>query len=273
LELLLPLCQVVWHLGETDVSPTARSRLLRLVRRARDGAPLSFAFDRPRRPIYLADGIDRHHPAVLTAVGLNLPRLLQQIVTRGPADRDGFLHKLGSLARLALSAAAQKRDFLRRHNRRWPGFLLERARLVAVPLGLQELARAVMGQGLCDNGPGLEFARKVIERLEESLTRDGQASHLDAHLGAPFAEAESAGVTAWDAEAPPKQQLRASGLLHTGGGKGTATVMINAEAPPADELAEVLTWAWKHTEIGCVRLIRPRAGRQLTAPWEKAESA
>src|SRR5581483_9370173 len=133
---------------------------LQLARRALDGNAWAFVFDRPRRPISLAEGIDRAHPAVLLTVGLHLPRLLDQPGVRSDASR--FLQKLGSLARLALSAAAQKRDFLRRHGRQWPGFLLGRARLLAVPVGLELTVRQLTGQGLCGAGPGLELARQTL---------------------------------------------------------------------------------------------------------------
>src|SRR5207302_289603 len=54
-----------WHLGERDFLADNATRLLRLARRALVGAPLAFVFDRLRRPVALAEGLDRQHPAVL----------------------------------------------------------------------------------------------------------------------------------------------------------------------------------------------------------------
>ena len=116
----IPCAAVVridWHLGERDfgTEPARRERLQRLARLALDGAPLGFVFDRPRRPTALAEGVDRQHPAVLLTVGLHLPRLAEQPGIDG--DPSKFLSKLGSLARLALSAGVQKREYLRRLER------------------------------------------------------------------------------------------------------------------------------------------------------------
>ena len=79
------------------------------------------------------------------------------------------MQKLGSLARMALSAAVQKRDFLRRHCEDRPaltsGFLLDRARLVVVPIGLESCVRAFTGQGsVCRRRfPGIRQANRADE--------------------------------------------------------------------------------------------------------------
>ncbi len=127
------LGEVHWHLSDADFAPCAdadrQQRLLRLARWAADGAPLAFTFDRPRRPVPLGVGLNRKHPATLLHVGLHLPRLLELPGVRG--DEELLLKKLASLARLALSAAAQKRAFVRLQMRGadaalMRGFLLER---------------------------------------------------------------------------------------------------------------------------------------------------
>ena len=59
---------------------------------------MAFVFDRPRRVIALAEGIDRKHPALLLTVGLHLPHLAA--LPGVNADPVLFLQKLGSLARL-----------------------------------------------------------------------------------------------------------------------------------------------------------------------------
>src|SRR5262249_54564203 len=70
--------RIDWHLGERDFDPAGRARLLGVVQRARSGAPVGLVFDRPRRPVALAEGLDRDHPAVLLAVGVSLPELARQ---------------------------------------------------------------------------------------------------------------------------------------------------------------------------------------------------
>jgi hypothetical protein len=262
-----------WHLAERDFRAEAEERLLRLARRAVEGAPLAFVFDRPRRPVALAEGIDRKHPAVLVLVGLHLPRLADQPGLR--ADPALFLHKLGSLARLALSAATQKRDFLRRHHRDRTaltrGFLLDRARLVVAPVGLDRAVRGLLGRGLCEDVTALEFARQAVKRLGEVLRQDGRHSQLDTCLDA-LADfflgenpADPAGLTPWDVTAPVKSQLRAAGVLHAAEA-GTAAVLVpEGSTPTAEQTAGWLRWAWQHTDVVRLRFVRfARPHQQLT---------
>src|SRR5262249_52623757 len=147
------------------------------------------------------------------------------------------LPKLSSLARLALSAAAQKRDFLRRHRRDHPavtrGFLLDRARLVVVPVGLEAAVQRLLGRGLGAGKPALDFARRLLQHLAAELHRDGRRVHLETCVDDPadFRPAAAArggdparvaGLTAWDAAAPARQQVRLAGALHAAAGGGTA---------------------------------------------------
>jgi hypothetical protein len=281
-----PAIRVDWHLGEADLAAESNSLLMSLVRRAVDGAPLAFVFDRPRRPMLLAEGIDRQHPAVLMTVGLHLPRLVAELERRQGAmpDPGQFLEKLRSLARLALSAGVQKRNFLRRSDRAWPAFLLDRARLVVAPVGLETVTRRLTGLRISEGGAGIDFACRVVQRLTDVLTADGRACQLDACLdgaagGFPFAlsahaelpaEDQVAGVTPWDTKASAKQQLKAGGTLHTG---GTVAVLVPDDAAPSlEELAGLLRSAWRQGDVGRLRFLRADgAHRQMTAPWLGAD--
>lgn len=288
--LALPLAaenrvRVDWHLGERDFQPEGAPRLVRLARRLLEGGAIAFVFDRPRRPVPLAEGLDRQNPAALFTVGVSLPRLAEQPGIDGDAER--WLEKLGSLVRMALSAAGQKRDFLRRYGQGRPaltrGFLLQRARLVVAPLGLEAVTRRFLGRSLAETA-GVEFARRVVQRLRAVLRADGAAHHLDTCLDAPasFRLDEPArlgillsldkvpGVTGWDATPPARQQLRSAGQLHAIAERGTAAVLIPAEHPvTADEIADLLRHAWQKTEVVRVRFVRlPPAAKQLTAPWD-----
>jgi hypothetical protein len=264
-----------WHLAQHDFEPNVGARLQRLMRRALEGLPLTFVFDRPRRPVNLAHGLDRQHSAALLTVALHLPRLAEQLGS--PPETGLFLQKLTSLARLALSAATQKREFLRRHSRKRPGltraFLLDRARLVLVPVGLDAVTQALTGQDVCAGGAALDFARQVVQRLRQVLRQDAQAYLLDACLDADTAAAT--GVTPWDAAAPLRTQIRTAGLLHAGGEAGTVTVLLNEDRPPTpEEGVDLLRHAWQQTEVARVRFwSAARLQRQLTAPWETSVPA
>ncbi|HEY1859030.1 MAG TPA: hypothetical protein VGG61_01675, partial [Gemmataceae bacterium] len=266
-----PPVRIDWHLSERDFLPEAGERLLRAARHALTGAALAFVFDRPRRSIALAEGMDRKNPAVLLVVGLHLPRLLDQPGVR--RDPELFLKKLGSLARLALSAGMQKREFLRRHAAGRPTltreFLLDRARLVAAPVGLETVVRALSGAGLCEPG-GLDLGRRIVERLRQVLHEDGLASRLFVQLDLPLsslgASIDAEGLTSWDATATVKNQIKTAGALHAVAGSGTTTLFSpDDEAPSADQIADWLRWAWVQSDVVRLRCATAApAARQLT---------
>jgi ATP cone domain len=256
--------RILWHLSERDFQPGTASqiRLHWLARRALEASHLEFVFDRPRRPIVLAEGIDRKHPAVLLTVGLHLPRLLSHASVAG--DRERFLVKLGSLTRMAVSAGVQKRNFLRaRGENMTREFLLDRARLVVAPLGLESMARALTGSGLCDK-TATDFAQQVVSSLCANLRCDGKAANLDACVdGAgesfrgPVDAASQPGLTPWDATASLKSQIAAAGSLHESAAAGTAIALVAPDLSVSpEEVATVLHFAWKQTEVVRLRFAR-----------------
>lgn len=252
-----------WHLGEHDFAPDARPRLLRLAQRALAGHALAFVFDRPRRPVVLAEGLDRRHAAVLMAVGLHLPNLAAQLAGR-KAKSDGvaavFLQKIGVLCRLALSAATQKREFLRRHAALRPaltrGFLLERARLVIVPVGLGEAVRALTGRDAWGSAPGLDYARQVGLRLQEVLRQDGQTMRLETVVSWRADDA-LAPEPVWpiaELRKPLADQLRAAAPLHALGELGD--IVVQPPGVSVEEFAELLHAVWRQTEVVRLRVQR-----------------
>jgi hypothetical protein len=294
--------RVDWHLGPGDFAPDTDGRLAQLARLAQETPHLAFAFDRPKKNIVLAEGLDRRHAAVLLTVGLHLPRLAE--LPGLPGNPELFLQKIGSLARLALSAAAQKRDYLRRHDREMGligrGFLLDRARLVIAPVGIEAVVRSYTGNGPCVSRPAMDFGRQIMQRLRDVVRRDGPTYQLDACLDGvcgftldetmsaegergdhhdpqipfqrrPSALARVAGLTAWDAEAPLKGQFRAAGVWHGLADGGTAAILISESKPvPAEEAAEFLRFAWQQTEVARLCLLRSaESPTQLTLPWDR----
>ncbi|MCI0460612.1 MAG: hypothetical protein L0Z62_26965 [Gemmataceae bacterium] len=269
--------RVDWHLGERDFRPEAAPRLIPLCRQALSGAELAFVFDRPRRPVSVAEGMDRQHPGVLLAVGLHLPRLAELAEVRSNPDR--LLQKLGSLVRLAISAALQKREFLRRHSQRRPamtrGFLLERARLVLTPVGIEETVRQVVGEGFRPDGPALDLARRLLQQLQECLRRDGPVCQLEScldssHPPRPDGRVDCWGGTLpWEYLRPPKNQIRIASPLQAVAELGTVVVLVPQEYPPtAEEAAQLLGAVWQQTAVVRIRFLRVAAPqRQLTAPW------
>lgn len=209
-----PAWRVAWHVpvGETD-APTDPG--------------LEYVFDRPRRGLHLAEGIDRDAPALLLRVGVGLARL---------PEGDAPVEKVGTLARLALSAGVQRRAHLRRLGGDLAeGFLLDRARLQVVPLGLDAFVEPVR--------------RKVLARLRDVLRADGRRVQLATCLDAappgtpPFPEPEP---TPGDAA-----HLRAVGQLHDAAERGSVSVALS----DAEVAAQIQRIAATGT-LDRVRLVR-----------------
>lgn len=280
-----------WHLSAGDFpDPAPRShRLLRVARAALAKNRIFFIFDRPRRNLILGPGLDRSTPAVLLTVAVQLPQVAD--LPGVGRDADLFLRKLGSVARWCLSAAQQKRVFLRRRassgDNPTPtlhrGFLLDRARLVVIPVGLEATVRRLTGRGLCDDWVGLDLAQRILQRLREVLHQEGASTNLSVCLGGAspllptgplqpgwsWTSADghlAPDVTPWDANAPPLAQLRAAGALHGSSDQGTATLLLPPERTlEVEELAELLQFAWKQTEIRRLVVVRGEA-RQPSLP-------
>jgi len=289
--------RVQWHLREQDWTPKNAARTNRLARHLLQRAPITIAFDRTPRAISLSEGLDRRNSSLLISVGLNLPGLSRMLGEE--AKPELFLQKLGSLARLAITAAVQKRRFITRYRRKQPAFLVDRARLAVVPVGLESVTRRYTGQSILLGNAGADFACRIIRGLGETLREEGSIYNLEAVLdSAPSHEAwpvmgrlthfevagqgsqltlpnieEVAGLTTWNKDLTPAQQIQAGGLLHALVGAGTQWVLL----PPGFSLKEedmvaVLRTAWKETQANRIRFVSlDHEGRQLTAPWEGSE--
>src|SRR5262249_7745265 len=163
--------RINFHVSDEDLDSKSLGRLQRFVHPLQRAFPMTFVLDRPKQPIQLAEGIDRRSPAALIAIGIHLPKLVEQLGSNPNGER--FLDKSGTLARLALNAAAQKRDFLKRQSIKMStvhrGFLIDRSRTVIVPLGLEAATRTVTGQGIGDSNAALEFAKGILRRLQDVL--------------------------------------------------------------------------------------------------------
>jgi hypothetical protein len=141
-------------------------------------------FERPRQPLVLGPGLDRRHGAVLNTVAVHLPRLLELV--GGNQSADQFRSKLPSLARMAIRAGVQKRLYLRRHVPESAaiqrGFLLERARLIVYPVGLDLVVRQLLGQNIADSKFSRELAQNILSVLAIALKDAGTAVNLDVGL-------------------------------------------------------------------------------------------
>jgi hypothetical protein len=241
-----------WRLGERDFTgEPARAEALGLLARAALGEyPIVFGFERPSRSCTLGPGLDRLHSYLLLSVGLHLPRLLEHTGVAGNLDL--FVRKLASLARVAVSAAVQKRHYLRQSLREVDadrpflqrGFLLERARVLVTPIGLDAAVRSLMGHGLAEGKAGIDAGRRMMQALGSALAEEGKSRLVDCVLDWPDAlPAEALGGSA-------RAQTSAWGRLHAAAGAGTAVVALAVEERvSAEQVVRLLEWAWRETDV------------------------
>jgi hypothetical protein len=170
---------------------------------------------------------------------------------------------------MAVSAGVQKRNYLRRLERHYPsplttGFLLDRARLVVVPIGLDQVVTQVGGRGLASGGASLDFGKQIVTRLREVLKEEARSSHLDACLDGPddfllgselVDGAAVAGLTGFNATATVKNQLRAAGALHAIAERGVAALFLGGDDATPEGSAERLRQAWETSDIAQLRLL------------------
>ena len=174
-ERLLP----IWHWHGPAVE---QSVFLETTRRL--GGRGGVLFDRPRRPSVLSRGTNRERPAVLQEIELDLPKLLDLPEIAGRAEK--LLEKLPSLSRLAISAAGQKRKYLRRHAEHLGrAFLLDRAVVRLIPIGLDAVVRRLMSVGVTETKLARSFGRRILASLASPLDAEHRRTALNLSLAAP----------------------------------------------------------------------------------------
>jgi hypothetical protein len=259
--------RVDWHLCEKDFAPKGRDRLHRLARRVLTDAPLALVIDRPQRPVSLAEGLDRDNHAVLATIGVGLPRL-RETVRRTDDPPAAFVAKLGTLARLAVSAGRAIRDRLRGSPALSSGFLLDRARLLVVPVGIGAVVESLGG------GTAAEFAHRNWLALHASLAREADRlpSALDLMLSGvprPYQACRRSTVETTVAHLNVNDQLRHAAAIHAAVGFGTAEIVLPIEAnPPPETVADWLEFACRLPGLCRFGFVRQaKRYRQLSAGW------
>jgi hypothetical protein len=243
----------IWHVTDADFAPERLSRLEKVARRAAAGAGFGFALDRPKRPIILGPGLERRHMATLLDVSLDLRRFLGMAEVN--QDARLFLDKLPSLARMAVRAGIQKRNFLRTrcgdHPELARGFLLERARLVVVPTGLDQVVQKLLNQSMAGSNLSLDLGRRIVEVLQRTLQTEGLAANLEIALDG------SAGQFPGLDAPVDSQHLHAAGVLHGIAGFG----LVLCPVVTGEELLAMLPYGLRKTELARMEVIKPEAPR------------
>jgi hypothetical protein len=262
--------QIHWYLTDQDFGREYEQLLHALARLALDGRPLTFVFERPRHISRLAFGLAAGQHAILLTVGLGLQNLVRLMGT--PVTPERFLTKLASLVRLSLSAATQKRTWLRQRRGENAildqAFYLENARVVLTPLDLDSVVTELTGERCCGrSGAGLSLGRDILDCLRHAATEDGRALLLNSAVDSPIrddfgaetrlakeADNTRAGITTWDDQAPMPRQISTSASLQEAARGGTALIRWPGGArPTVEECIEALRFAWEKTGVLAVR--------------------
>jgi hypothetical protein len=202
-------------------------------------------------------------------------------------DPEQYVKKLGSLVRLALSAGARKLDHLRARQRQGlafspllhDGFLLDRARLVVAPVGLDHVVNAFTNRSLAAGRPARELGERILSRLQEVLRHDARRVHLDCCLDGPWTASLNeiqpdpcvrfsehvASLTPWDATVRALAQGRAAGKLHEIARHGTLALLLSERTTP-EEVVDLLGRFAQQTGLVRVRLVRVPAKLRNTTP-------
>ncbi len=246
--------RIAWHLHNDDfINEFQRDSVCRVIDSTAQIGSITFVFDRSKDTVSLGEGVDRQHPGVMLEVGLRLPTFLRMDGIASQADR--FLEKLPTLARMAASAGAQKRRYLRQHSEDsllTRQFLLDRVNVVVVPLGLDEVVQAVTGQRPAGSPLSLNFAKQIVQTLSDSLAQASRAQHLNLTLDSAAALDDNSIVRAATMEAL-RDECVAAGKLHAIMGAGTLT-LAKPDAT-AEDLVELLAFVWKKTHVQRLRFV------------------
>ena len=249
---------IAWHLNEASWrDPSQRGRLKSLVRHTAQGKAVRFLFDRPRVAIMLAEGMDRKNSGVLFEIGLDLAAFARH----ADISQDGvaLLKKLPSLARMAVSAAKQKQQYLRSLPEECPlarGFLIERAACVVTPIGLDAVVCAATGESMTKSPLSLDFAVRIVQTIKDALRQASRSISLDVRLDGQLHSSDSSWSTA-DTTVSLRKQLETASQLHLHAGGGTMTLLLADENETnVDTLVDLLRWTWQSTSVKRLLLLR-----------------
>jgi hypothetical protein len=251
--------RVAWHLRPGG---TLDRRATEVVRHAVAGVPVEFVFDRSRRGIHLAEGVDRETPDLLLRVGVRLARMLGDPLQE--PDAGPLLSRVGSLARLALTAGIQKRAHLRRQGILADGFTLDRARLQVIPLGLEALVEGRSGRGLVHGGTALDLGRRIVQHLRDVLRTDARKVQLATCLDEPppgMLDADSPVLGVRNHDEPMPRRIRAATLLQEVSERGVLPILVPADPTVAvPRVLGMLADIGTASQIDRVRLVFPEGG-------------
>jgi hypothetical protein len=251
-----PSVEIAWHIHSADPGAAHSATLRQAVPFAAAGQSIHFVLDRPRDPHTLGIGLTRRQRSVLLVVGIDLSRLVDQLPVR---TTERFVTKLGTLARLARSAGHAKQSLLRRRGREalTQGFLLDRARLVLVPIDLDDAVQKLTGRPPAEHASAVDFALRIQRELRATLNDDRFSSLQTVLELAPCLFDASRKAVSVDTSSTLdwKGQIVRIGRLHAAADGGIVTIALRVEeSRSVDRLLSVLDYAATQTEVHRLRV-------------------
>ncbi|HTK75580.1 MAG TPA: ATP cone domain-containing protein [Gemmataceae bacterium] len=250
--------RIDWHICESDFEAGHRPQILHVCRRLPEGVPMTFVPDRPRRPVALAEGLDRNHPAVFSVVGMRIDGLARYLAPTTTGQPGALLRAIPSLGSLARSAGHARLQYLRSHG--GPGidreFLLDRGRLLVVPLGLPSVARMELAHMAEEGDVQQQLLRAVLGGMSR-FSSLGPPTVLDsAPPGSGLPSPEKA--TELAANVTPESQLRHAAALQGDTQTGTASIVLPTRfSTNAEDLAGLIEYAYRLPGLVRCRFVPP----------------
>lgn len=264
-----PRLRICWHVTASDLLPSKRSTLDRLLRFVEVGLPLCFVFDRTSSASWSGKGLGRNARAALLTVGLQLPQLLNRLDLSSGELEEALLRKLGPLVRLAVSAGVQKRSFLRRCRPELErAFLLDQARLVCVPQGLADVVRRVIGEAITTSR-GVQLAGRILARLGVLVSEGRRGNSLEVVLDCPVDAVSAVESGESLATVSPLLVLQTAGALHGLANGGEVVIALSSSSCAPDLAYEALEFAFRHTEVASLCITCPSEPSRSLPPWNE----
>jgi hypothetical protein len=273
-----------WYAMPDPVQTVLAARVVRVVEEG-GGRFVTVAFD--RQPIPLGEGLRRVRGVirpVLDYVGIHLPVLWRD--AGSPRSLSAIEQGVRQAAELAVRAAVQRREFMRRLPSSAEPTALDSAVLAIYPVGLDYTARQLVGKGAAEEEGALKLCESLVRFLRDAAAREARPFGLGVVLDHPIdidrerpRQLEDAGLEEGSAAAGLvpvggslglRRRIQAAGRLHAIAQAGTLTHEWKAGAghmmPERDgygshqPLGETLDWAARQTELVRLHFTPPPPG-------------
>jgi hypothetical protein len=266
-----PNLRIDWHWPQA-ADPVHTALTPRVARLIAEGHALAVVFD--RSPMSVGEGLRRTGEAirpVLDFVGVNLPLVWRD--AGSPRSLTALESPIAAAAALAVRAALQKREFLRRLPSCLELRSLDQAALAIFPIGLDWTVRRVMGHGLAEDDGALRLAEAMTRLLFVAAEREARHFALGVVLDhrieswRPIRSGGDVGVAGDEFTAGAvsgrdtaglRRRIFATGRLHAAAGGGTL-VCQQASGPERDpdSLMELIGWISQETSLVRLRVASP----------------